>query len=82
MVTFLAYFKLAEVERGSGTFDISFKFHSCFVFLLWWGFSGDLANNEKTRQNAKNEQNFDLTGKIEIEGKKLVKTLKINKLLI
>ena len=37
----------------------------------------------KTRQNAENKQTFDLTRKQKIEIKeKLVKTLKINKLLI
>ena len=36
---------------------------------------------DKTRQNAENKQTFDLTGRIEIM-KNLVKTLKINKLLV
>ena len=37
--------------------------------------------DEKTRQNTENKQTFDLARKIEIE-EKLVKTKKINKLLI
>ena len=37
---------------------------------------------EKTRQNAENKQPFDFSGKIKIEGEKLVKPLKINKLLV
>ena len=39
-------------------------------------------STKKPRQNAENKQIFDLTRKIEIKGKKLVKTLKINKLLV
>ena len=41
---------------------------------------GKIEMNEKTRQNAENKQTFNLTIKIE-RMKKLVKTLKTNKLL-
>ena len=37
--------------------------------------------DEKTRQNAENKQTFDLSGNLKLV-KKLVKTLKINKLVI
>ena len=36
---------------------------------------------KKTRQTAENKQTFDLTGKLKLR-EKLVKTLKINKLLV
>ena len=42
--------------------------------------TGLIEINEKTRQNAENKQTFDFTGKILKLMKKLVKTLKINKL--
>ena len=41
-------------------------------------FTGKTEINRKTRQNTETKQTLDLTGKIEFEGKKLVKTLKIN----
>ena len=37
---------------------------------------------KKTRQSAESKQTFGLTEKIEIKGKKLVKTLRVNKLLV
>ena len=42
----------------------------------------NLSSIEKIRQNAENKQTFDLSGKIEIEGKSRQTSEKINKLLI
>ena len=42
----------------------------------------DSKNNEKTRQNTENKQSLEITRNIEVYEKKLVKTLKINKLMI
>ena len=64
-----------EIEGKPGKLVKSLKINKLLIR------SEKLKLREKTRQNTENKQTFDLNGKIKLRKKKLVETLKINKLI-